>query len=122
MHQQQQQQRRQQHLDIDDRQALNNCSFIPQSVNSDQRCQLTDDCACCNITAVTPTVVHVVPLLSVVFPANTEAKLQARIFTKDLTDEEIDALAAVAVAGRFSLCVVGVGVGRWGVGWGEVVD
>lgn len=28
-----------------------------------------------------------------------EAKLQARIFTKDLTDEEIDALAAVAVAG-----------------------
>jgi hypothetical protein len=30
----------------------------------------------------------------------TEAKLQARIFTKDLTDEEIDALAAVAVAGE----------------------
>lgn len=29
-----------------------------------------------------------------------EAKLQARIFTKDLTDEEIDALAAVAVAGQ----------------------
>lgn len=31
-----------------------------------------------------------------------EAKLQARIFTKDLTDEQIDALAAVAVAGMAS--------------------
>jgi len=33
-------------------------------------------------------------------PDAAEAKLQARIFTKDLTDEQIDALAAVAVAGE----------------------
>lgn len=33
-------------------------------------------------------------------PLRAEAKLQARIFTKDLTDEEIDALAVVAVAGE----------------------
>lgn len=30
--------------------------------------------------------------------------MQARIFTKDLTDEEIDALAAVAVAGEDNCC------------------
>jgi len=43
-----------------------------------------------------------------------EVKLQARIFTKDLTEDEVSALAAVAVAGEWaggSVCVEG---GCWG--------